>query len=86
MPPTAPPPRPVRPLFKMLMATLKPLPTGPSAFSGGTRTSANATVVVLEARIPILSSCGPWLTPGHTASTMNAVILPSGVSVRANTV
>ena len=36
--------------------------------------------------MPILSSCGPWLTPGQPASTMNAVILPSGPSVRANTV
>src|SRR3546814_10569488 len=35
---------------------------------------------------PILSSCGPWLTPGHAASTTNAVIRPSGPSVRANTV
>jgi hypothetical protein len=36
-------------------------------------------VVVDEARMPILSSCGPWLTPGQPASTMKAVILPSGV-------
>ena len=39
----------MRPLFKMLMATLNPLPTGPSTFSAGTCTSANATVVVDDA-------------------------------------
>ena len=50
MPPTAPPPKPVRPLFKMLIATLKPLPSGPSTFSAGTITSLKAMVVVLDAR------------------------------------
>ena len=49
MPPTAPPPRPVRPLLRMDIATLKPLPTGPSTFSGGTRTPEKATVVVDDA-------------------------------------
>ncbi len=86
IPPTAPPPRPVRPLFRMLIATLKPLPTSPSTFSGGTRTSANDTDAVDEARMPILSSWGPRVTPGQAVSTMKAVILPSGPSVRANTV
>src|SRR3546814_19709921 len=86
MPPTAPPPRPVRPLLRIAIATLKPLPTAPSTLSAGTCTSLKATVVVDEARMPILSSCGPWLTPGHAASTTNAVIRPSGPSVRANTV
>ena len=36
--------------------------------------------------MPILSSCCPWLTPGHAASTMKAVILPLSEAVRANTV
>ena len=36
--------------------------------------------------MPILSSCWPWLTPGHAASTTNAVILPAADEVRANTV
>ena len=68
------------------MAILKPLPSSPRTFSAGTRTSAKLTVVVEEARMPILSSCGPWLTPSQAASTTNAVILPSVPSVRANTV
>ena len=70
----------------MAIATLKPLPGSPSTQSAGTRTSLNATVVVLEERMPIFCSCGPCETPGHPASTMNAVILPSVSSVRANTV
>src|ERR1700733_15639222 len=86
MPPTAPPPRPVRPLFKMAMATLNPLPSASSMLPAGILTSEKFTVVVEEARIPILSSCCPWLTPGHAASTTNAVILPAGDDVRANTV
>jgi hypothetical protein len=57
MPPTAPPPSPVRPLFNMAIATLKPLPSASSTFSAGTCTSAKLTVVVEEARMPILSSC-----------------------------
>jgi len=48
------------------------------------------TVVVDEARIPILSSCSPRLTPAHAASTRKAVILgflPSSAGeVRAKTV
>jgi hypothetical protein len=86
MPPTAPPPKPVRPLFNIAMATLKPLPSVSSTLAAGTCTSAKLTVVVEDARIPILSSCGPWLTPGQAASTTNAVILPAGEAVRANTV
>src|ERR1700722_12513215 len=86
MPPTAPPPRPVRPLFNIAMATLKPLPSASSTLSAGTRTFEKLTVVVEEARIPILSSCGPCATPGQAASTTNAVILPAGDEVRANTV
>lgn len=62
MPPTAPPPRPVRPLLRIDIATLKPLPSPPSTLAAGTFTSANATVVVDDARMPILSSCGPRLT------------------------
>src|SRR5277367_392391 len=70
----------------MAMATLKPLPSTSRTFSAGTCTSTKLTVVVDDARIPILSSWGPWLTPGHLASTKNAVILPASDEVRANTV
>ena len=76
MPPTDPPPRPVRPAFRIFIATLNPLPTSPSTFAAGTRTSSSTTVVVEEARIPILSSCGPVETPFMSRVTMNAVMWP----------
>jgi hypothetical protein len=56
MPPTVPPPRPLRPEFKMFIATLKPLPTSPSTLPAGIRTLSKCTVVVDDARRPILSS------------------------------
>jgi len=76
MPPTEPPPRPVRPAFRIFIATLKPLPTSPSTLAAGTRTSSMTTVVVEEARMPILSSCGPFDTPFMSRVTMKAVMWP----------
>ena len=58
------------------MATLNPLPSSPSTFSAGTFTSSNRTLVVTDARMPILSSCGPCETPPRSRVTANAVIFP----------
>jgi hypothetical protein len=53
----------------------------------GTRTPSNATVVVLLARRPILSSWGPMLMPAMSLVTRNAVMPPlRPSSVLANTV
>ena len=60
----------------MRIATLKPLPTSPSTFPAGTRTSSNDTEVVEEARIPILSSWGPEETPFMSRVTTKAVMWP----------
>ena len=65
----------------MDIATLNPFPSSPSTFSAGTFTSSNRTVVVTDARMPILSSCGPWETPPRSRGTANAVIRPFCVSV-----
>ncbi len=86
MEPTQPPPSPVRPWLRIFIATLKPLPTSPRTLAAGTRTLSSTTVVVELARRPILSSCGPVVTPAMSRVTMKAVILPSGVSVLAKTV
>jgi hypothetical protein len=87
MAPTEPPPRPVRPELRIFMATLKPWPTSPSTLALGTRTPSNATVVVLLARRPILSSWGPMLMPAMSLVTRNAVMPPlRPSSVLANTV
>ena len=42
----------------------------------GTLTLSKCTVVVELERRPILSSCGPMLTPSMSFVTMKAVILP----------
>ena len=84
--PTQPPPSPVRPLLSTAMATLNPLPSSPRTQSAGTLTLSKRTVVVHDARMPILSSLGPELTPCQSRSTMKAVILPPSLSVLANTV
>lgn len=47
------------------------MPSAPIMWSAGTRTSSKTTSVVLELRIPILSSCLPTDTPGRSRSTMN---------------
>ena len=86
MPPTEPPPRPVRPLLRIAIAIMKPLPSVPSKFFSESSTSAKFTVVVDDARMPSLSSFGPELTPGQPRSTMNADSFPASPSVRANTV
>jgi hypothetical protein len=70
--PMAPPPRPLRPLLRMFMATLKPPFLGPSRWSCGTSTSSRYTVQVELARMPILSSCAPTETPAMSRVTMNA--------------
>ena len=67
------------------MAALNPCPTSPSTCWSVSFTSSKWTVVVLEARMPILSSCGPAVTPGRSRGTMKAVMwalpspLPEGV-------
>ena len=60
----------------MVIATLKPLPSSPRRFAAGTRTLSKNTAVVFEARIPILSSCGPWVIPPRSRVTAKALIFP----------
>ena len=74
--------------MRIFIATLKPFPTSPSTLAAGTRTPSRNTAVVDEARSPILSSCGPVLTPFMSRVTMKAVSLPrsSGFPVLAKTV
>ena len=67
-------PMPILPMLRVSMATLYPLPTSPSKFAPGTRQFSNSTSVVLDARIPSLSSFLPTLSPSNSRSTMNAVI------------
>jgi hypothetical protein len=55
IPPTQPPPSPVRPALRMRMAALKPLPNSPSTWSAGTRTSSSRTVV------GFIMSCSTWM-------------------------
>ena len=88
IPPTQPPPRPVRPLLRMRIATLKPLPSSPRRWSSGTRTLSKKTAAVELALSPILSSWGPVLTPGMSRVTMKALSFPrsSGLPVLAKTV
>jgi hypothetical protein len=86
--PTAPPPRPVRPLLRIVIAVLKPPLGGPRRLLSGTRTLSRNTDVVELARMPILSSCGPMLTPSMSRVTMNAprFARSSATPVFANTV
>ena len=77
MAPRAPPavdaPSLKRPKLRTLKATRWPLPTSPSRFAAGTRTSCRITGVVDEPCRPILCSSLPHETPSKPRSTMNAV-------------
>mmetsp|Transcript_600 Transcript_600/g.1858 ORF Transcript_600/g.1858 Transcript_600/m.1858 type:complete len:258 (+) Transcript_600:909-1682(+) len=93
MVPDSAPPMPKRPLFKISIATLKPLPGTSITLAAGTRTFSRYTSAVFEHLMPIFFSGAPDVTPAIDRSTMNAVmwflvgLAGSAVSgVAANTV
>ena len=65
---------PMRPSLSVSIAILYPWPTGPSTLAAGTSQWSRISSVVLEARMPSLSSFFPTANPGKSRSTMNAVI------------
>src|SRR3990172_9338899 len=77
----------MRPPFRVSIATLYPLPTSPSTLAPGTEHPSRINSVVLEARIPSLSSFLPTLNPDVLRSITNAVmpLYPCFGSTLANT-
>src|SRR6185312_13884466 len=80
-------PMPMRPSFSVSIAILYPCPTGPRTFAAGTTHPSRMSSVVLEARMPNLSSFLPTENPAKPRSTMNAVMprYPAEGSTVANT-
>ena len=75
-----------RPPSSPAIAILKPMPSGPSRFSTGTRAPSKITARVGWAFQPILRSFAPSATPGVSPGT-TSVEMPDGPSppVRAMT-
>ncbi len=61
------------------------MPSAPTMFEAGTRTSLNDGEPVGEPLIPSLCSSCPGSNPSRSFSTMNALIRPLSRSVFANT-
>ena len=61
-------------MFRVINASLRPLPSPQSTFSTGTRTLVNRMMPFSIALRPMKWSRWTTCTPGQFASTMNAVI------------
>ena len=65
---------PIRPPSRVASAILNPSPSLPSRFPTGTFTLLKKSVQVEEARIPIVCSLFPLVSPALSASTRIALI------------
>ncbi len=63
-----------RPVFRVISASLSPLPSPQSTFSTGTFTLVNRMIPFSSALSPMKWSRCTTSTPGQLVSTMNAVI------------
>ena len=65
---------PMRPLSKVVIAILNPMPSAPSKFSFGMAASSKMMLLVEEARMPSFSSFLPRETPGVFMGTTKALM------------
>jgi hypothetical protein len=63
-----------RPVFSVINAIFKPLPSSPMRFSRGTRTSRNVITPLASAFRPMKRDRCSTLTPGQSVSTTKALI------------